>query len=117
MVDVSGGARDIEGVIAELDPSEFCRDNGIGLLTVCMLGPDLEDFRHLMTAVDEGQVHPADMLLVFNEGMLRGGNPDGAFPGIVENPAYAELIKAGPSRSSCAGCQSWTAARGAGQLV
>ena len=95
VVDVSGGARDIEGVIAELDPSEFCRDNGIGLLTICMLGPDLEDFRHLMTAVDEGHVHPADMLLVFNEGVLRGGNPDGAFLGIVENSAYAELTKAG----------------------
>jgi hypothetical protein len=95
VVDVSGGARDIEGVIAELDPSEFCRDNAIGLLMVCMLGPDLEDFRHLMTAVDEGQVNPADMLIVFNEGVLRGGNPDGAFLGVIENPRFVELTRAG----------------------
>jgi hypothetical protein len=95
VVDVSGGARDIEGVIAELDPSEFCRENGIGLLTICMLGPDLEDFRHLMTAVEEGHVHPADMLIVFNEGMLRSGNPDGAFAGVFSHPAFTELTDAG----------------------
>ena len=95
VVDVSGGARDIEEVISDLDPSEFCRDNGIDLLTVCMLGPDKEDFRHLVAAVEEGHVNPEDMLVVFNEGVLRGGSPDGVFLPILENPAYVEMVKAG----------------------
>lgn len=90
VVDISGGSRDMDEVMSELNLSEYCDDYGIRLVAVSMLGPDREDFLHAAKAVDLG-LRPKDMLLVLNQGVLRGGNPDQAFLPIVRDDAFKAL--------------------------
>lgn len=95
VLDVSGGGGEIDEMMADLDLAEFCDEFGISLLSLCMLGPDREDFSHLMEAVATGSIRPKNMLIAFNEGMLRGGNAEHVFSSIKDGQDFKDLEKAG----------------------
>ncbi len=82
-------------VMTSLNLSRFCRRYSIRLIWVSMLGPDGEDFDHAQAAVQEGNLDPADLLMVMNHGVLRGGNPDTAFLPIMQKRAFRDLIDKG----------------------
>jgi hypothetical protein len=91
VIDLSGGSKDMDDVMAELNLSEFCDDNDIDLIVIGMLGPDTEDFEHVVKAVEGDHLSPKHMLMVTNFGTLRGGNPDAAFKPIFNDPRFKDL--------------------------
>jgi hypothetical protein len=94
-LDSSGGGSEFDEMMADLDIAAFCRDFGISLLSVCMLGPDREDFKHLMEAVTAKSIRPENLLIVFNEATLRGNNPVIGFGPIAESEDFKSLKKDG----------------------
>ena len=63
--------------------------NGFGFAWLCVLGPDLEDFEHVRTAVQAGHMKPQHMVLVMNEGAIRQGqNPAGVFDPVTTNADF-----------------------------
>ena len=96
VVDVSGGGSEIEQFLNNLNLPDFCRDMGIGLLSVCMLGPEREDFQHLMSAVSSRHLIPRNMLIVFNEYLIpAGSNAVIEFGSILNSQDYKDMEKAG----------------------
>jgi len=95
-LDISGGDRVMQELLADLSLSAFCGERGFKFLALCMLGSDMEDFNHIRAAVDAGVLHPMHMILIMNEGAIRSGqNPDGAFDAIVDHPDYQALLNSG----------------------
>jgi hypothetical protein len=95
-LDISGGDRVMQELLADLSLSAFCGERGFKFLALCMLGSDMEDFNHIRAAVDAGVLHPMHMILIMNEGAIRSGqNPDGAFDAIVGHPDYQALTDSG----------------------
>jgi len=95
VVDVSGGSRDLDDVLAELDLPVFCQDYGIDLLVVAMLGENREDFNHVVKAIEAGFVRPENLLLVLNHGVLGKKNPEAAFLPITDDQRYKDLVACG----------------------
>lgn len=95
VVDISGGSRDLDEVLIDLDLSVFCQDNGIGLIAVAMLGAFTEDLNHVVKAIDAKFLKPSDLLLVLNRGALGKLNPDVAFLPITDDPRFQKLTGSG----------------------
>jgi hypothetical protein len=95
VVDVSGGSRDLDEVLIELDLSVFCEDNGIDLIVVAMLGAFTEDLNHVVRAIDAKFLKPGNLLLVLNRGALGKLNPDVAFMPVMDDPRFMQLTEAG----------------------
>lgn len=95
-LDISGGDRVMQELLADLSLAAFCGERGFKFLALCMLGSDMEDFNHIRAAVDAGVLHPMHMILIMNEGAIRSGqNPDGAFDAIVGHSDYQALTDSG----------------------
>jgi hypothetical protein len=95
VVDVSGGSRDLDDVLAELDLPVFCQDYGIDLVVVAMLGENREDFDHVIKAIAAGFVRPDNLLLVLNHGVLGKKNPEAAFLPLTDDQRYKDLVARG----------------------
>ena len=96
VVDISGGDRVLQELLQDLHLGGFCDSFGIKFVSVCMIGPDTEDFRHISEAAEAGDLQPDRMMLVMNEGVVRQGqNPIGTFEGVAANPEFESLMKAG----------------------
>ena len=95
-LDLGGGDRVIQEFVRDLSLVSYCKDFGIELLSIYLLGPDLEDFRHVIELVRGGGMKAERTLLVMNEGVIRQGQSvDGAFDPIVGNPEMKALMKDG----------------------
>lgn len=95
-LDVSGGDRAMQELLADLDLAVFCEDLSFRFLALCMLGSDMEDFNHIRAAVDAGVLHPRHMILMMNEGAIRSGqSPDGAFDAIMGHPDFQAMVSGG----------------------
>lgn len=95
-LDLGGGERVIPEFVRDLSLTSYCTDFGIGLLSVYMLGPDLEDFRHVLELIRSGDMTADRTLLVMNEGVIRQGQTvTGAFDPIIEHPNMLALLNDG----------------------
>jgi len=95
-LDVSGGDRAMQELLADLSLAAFCEERDFKFLALCMLGSDIEDFNHIRAAVDAGVLHPMHMVLMLNEGAIRSGqSPAGAFDAIMDHPDYQALTDNG----------------------
>ena len=95
-LDVSGGSSSMEELLRDMELPSFCEENGMRFTWLCALGPNVEDFQHVRSAVDAGHMQPKDMLLVLNEGVVRKNqNPAGAFNPLMENEGYLAMMRAG----------------------
>ena len=95
-LDVSGGSDSMEDLMRDLRLPEFCRSAGVRFTWLCMIGPDQEDFRHVVKGVEAGYLDPADMLVVLNEGTMRSRqNPTGLFSPITGSQVFKDLVKRG----------------------
>lgn len=96
VLDVSGGDRAMQELLADLSLPAFCMDFDFRFLALCMLGSEMEDFNHIRAAVDAGVLHPEHMILMMNEGAIRSGqNPVGAFDVIMGHPDFQAMLKSG----------------------
>jgi len=95
-LDVSGGDRAMQELLADLSLAAFCEERDFKFLALCMLGSDMEDFNHIRAAVDAGVLHPKHMILMMNEGAIRSGqSPAGAFDAIMEHPDFQAMTGSG----------------------
>ncbi len=75
---------------------EFCDDHGVRLVEAFFLGPDLEDFRHVLQIVQSGDLKANGTMLVLNEGVIRQGQTtEGVFDGLTAQPDFEHLVSAG----------------------
>ena len=96
LLDVSGGDSVLQDLLRDLQLPDYCRYAGVAFTWLCMLGPDLEDFSHVLRAVEKGRLVPGDMLLVMNEATVRGGKDTlGAFEPLVGSEDWRALLDAG----------------------
>ncbi len=98
VLDLGGGERVIPEFVRDLSLTTYCRDLGITLLSIYMLGPDVEDFRHVTELVRSGDMDAERTLLVMNEGVIRQGQTAvGAFDTILRHPDMQVLMENGAS--------------------
>lgn len=98
LLDVSGGSSSMEELLRDLQLPEFCEANDFEFAWLCVLGPDLEDFEHVRTAVQAGHMKPRDMVFALNEGAIRQGqNPVGAFKPVTTNADFMAIMADGAS--------------------
>lgn len=96
LLDVSGGSSSMEELLRDLQLPEFCEANDFEFAWLCVLGPDLEDFEHVQTAVQAGHMRPQHMIMVMNEGAIRQGqNPVGVFDPVMASPDFSALVRDG----------------------
>ena len=95
-LDLGGGERVIPEFVRELSLTRYCAECDITLLSIYMLGPDFEDFRHVMELVRAGDMRAERTLLVMNEGVVRQGQSvAGAFDPIIGHPDMRALLEDG----------------------
>lgn len=95
-LDVSDGSSSMEELLRDMELPSFCEENGMRFTWLCALGPNVEDFQHVRSAVDANHMQSKDMLLVLNEGVVRKGqNAAGAFIPLMESKDYMQLMNAG----------------------
>ena len=98
LLDVSGGSSSMEELLRDLELPDFCEANEFEFAWLCVLGPDLEDFEHVRTAVQAGHMKPQHMVFALNEGAIRQGqNPAGAFKPVTTNAAFIAIMNDGAS--------------------
>ena len=96
LLDVSGGSSSMEELLRDLQLPEFCEANDFEFAWLCVLGPDLEDFEHVRTAVQAGHMKPQHMVMVMNEGAIRQGqNALGVFDPVMTSPDFSALVRDG----------------------
>lgn len=98
LLDVSGGSSSMEELLRDLELPEFCEANDFEFAWLCVLGPDLEDFEHVRTAVQAGHMKPRHMVFALNEGAIRQGqNPVGAFEPVTTSTDFMAMVRDGAS--------------------
>ena len=96
VLDLGGGDRVVQEYSRDLEIGEFCADQGIGLLEAFFLGPDLEDFGHVLQIIASSDLKASRIMLVLNEGVIRQGqSTDGVFEPLTTRPEFADLLAKG----------------------
>jgi hypothetical protein len=96
VLDLGGGDRALMEFGRDLKLVEFCDRRGIDPLALYCLGPDKEDFAHVMSVYDGGYFRPKRSLLVFNEGVIRAGQTVvGAFEETMADHRLTRMLKDG----------------------
>jgi hypothetical protein len=96
VVDFGGGERVVAEFVRDLPLAEFCRSQGIRLVSAYFLGPDMEDFEHVVRITRSGDLAAENVPLVPNEGVIQQGQTTlGAFDPILAHPDFEALLKAG----------------------
>lgn len=96
VLDLGGGDRVLQEANRDLPIASYCTNFGIKLVSVCVIGPDPEDFRHIMELVRTGGIEPSRMLMMLNEGVIRQGQSvDGVFEPLMRDPDMKALIRDG----------------------
>jgi hypothetical protein len=72
VVDFGGGDRILQEYGHEMKVGAFCDRFGLGLVWAAILGPDPEDLAHVLQIIRSGAVTNGKMLVVLNEGVIRG---------------------------------------------
>ena len=96
LLDLGGGDRVMQEFIRDLSLPDYCSDFGIDLLSIYMLGPDVEDFRHVLELVRSTDLSKQRTLLVTNQGVIRlGQSVGGVFEPIIAHPDMKGLMRDG----------------------
>lgn len=94
--DLGGGDQALAEFCRELSLSEFCESVGVAPLSIYMMGPDVEDFEHILTIHRSKAFETRRSILVLNESLVRAGKtPDGAFDAILDRPEVMGMMEDG----------------------
>ena len=95
-VDFGGGDRVLQDYGHELNVGEFCERFSLGLIWAFVLGPDIEDLRHVTQVISTGAVAGGRILLVLNEGVIRADQSvEGLFNRTRAEPEFRRLLDQG----------------------
>lgn len=93
VLDLGGGDRVMQEFVRELPMATYCEEMGIDLVSLYMLGPDPEDFRHVREVIKAEGGDTTKIVLVLNEGVIRvGQSVVGVFDPLLHDPDLAALI-------------------------
>lgn len=82
--------------VRDLAVFDFCRDYGVQATLAFFLGPEMEDFRHVLQLVKTERLRCERTMLVLNEGVIRHGQTTaGAFDPIIGHPDFKAMMKDG----------------------
>lgn len=96
VLDLGGGDRVMQEFVRELPMASYCEDMGIDLVSLYMLGPDPEDFRHVREVIKAEGGDTTRIVLVMNEGVIRvGQSVDGVFDPLIRDPDMKALMADG----------------------
>jgi hypothetical protein len=94
--DLGGGDQALAEFCRELSLSEFCESVGVAPLSIYMIGPDIEDFDHILTIHRSKAFEARRSVLVLNESLVRAGKtPEGAFDAILDRPEVMGMMEEG----------------------
>nr|WP_318655172.1 hypothetical protein [Methylocapsa sp. RX1] len=92
VLDLGAGDQALAESCRELDLVEFCEEHEVEPLFLGTMGPDPEDFEHLLTIKRAGFFQTRRVILVLNHNLVRAGKTaDGEFDAILERPELEEL--------------------------
>lgn len=93
VLDLGGGDRVMQEFVRELPMATYCEEMGIDLVSLYMLGPDPEDFRHVREVIKAEGGDTTKIVLVLNEGVIRvGQSVVGVFDPLLLHPDMSALI-------------------------
>lgn len=96
VLDLGGGDRVIQEFIQDLDLANFTERFEITLVQAFFLGPDEEDFRHVLATIDDSQFDPRRTILYLNSGVLRTSqDPASVFVPVTRSQQFKELERGG----------------------
>ncbi|MDD2859498.1 MAG: hypothetical protein PHT60_15075 [Acidiphilium sp.] len=96
LLDLGGGDRVIQDFVQDLSLVGFTDRFNIRLVQAYFLGPDEEDFRHVVSTIDHAQFDPRSTILYLNEGVVRTGQtPFQVFAPLTLRDDFIELVGKG----------------------
>jgi hypothetical protein len=96
VLDMGAGDQALAEACRELDLVEFCASVGVEPLFLGSMGPDMEDFDHLLMIMGAGFFNASHTVLVMNEHLVRNGKtPVGAFDAILGRPELGDIAGRG----------------------
>lgn len=96
VLDLGGGDRVLAEHARDMNLPEFCEDVGAAALGVFMIGPDRDDFEHVLSIFRAGYFRAARSILVLNYNLVKAGkNAVSAFEWLERHPGYEEMLKTG----------------------
>jgi hypothetical protein len=96
VLDMGGGDRVLSEYHQDFGIVDFAERCGMRALAVYVMGPDMDDFEHVLTIWRAGYFQTPKSVLIMNEHLVRQGKtPAGAFDRITERPEMAELLEGG----------------------
>lgn len=95
ILDLGGGDRIIAEHSQELNLPDFCEGVGADPLAIYMVGPERDDFEHVLNIIRAGYFRSPHSLMVLNQSLVRAGkNAASAFDWLYKHPGYTEVSKA-----------------------
>jgi len=96
VLDLGGGDRVVQEFVRDLSLRDYCDELGVRLVEAYFLGPDLEDFSHVVEVARSRDLQAHKTLLVLNEGLVRHGQTTrGVFEPLTHRPEFRELVQDG----------------------
>lgn len=96
VLDLGGGDRVVQEFVRELPLREYCDAFGVQLVEAYFLGPDLEDFNHVVQVARARDLRAHKTMLVLNEGVIRKGQTtEGVFEPLTRRPEFLAMLEAG----------------------
>jgi hypothetical protein len=94
ILDLGGGDRIIGEHAQEMNLPDFCYSNGADPLAIYMMGPDRDDFEHVLTIIRAGYFSAPNSIVVLNQSLVRAGkNAASAFDWIYNHPGHDDAAK------------------------
>ncbi len=94
VLDLGGGDRVLAEHARDMNLPEFCEDVGAAALGVFMIGPDRDDFEHVLSIFRAGYFRTEHSMLVLNYNLVKAGkNCVSAFEWLEDHPGYEEMAK------------------------
>jgi hypothetical protein len=92
ILDLGGGDRIIAEHSQEMNLPEYCEAVGADPLAVYMVGPERDDFEHVLNIIRAGYFISRRGVLVLNQSLVRvGKNAGSAFDWLYQHPGYEEV--------------------------
>lgn len=96
VLDMGGGDRVLSEYHHDFGIVEFAERCGIEAVGMYFMGPDMEDFEHVLTIWRAGYFRTKRSVLIMNEHLVRQGRtPAGAFDQVLDRPEVEELERGG----------------------
>jgi hypothetical protein len=96
VLDLGGGDRVVQEFVQDLSLADFTARFNITLVQAFFLGPDEEDFRHVINTIDNADFDTRRTILYLNDGVIRSSQTTaGVFLPVTGRPEFKKMIAKG----------------------